>query len=425
MPPLARTNAGLTWATTSRTVLTRAALTVRAMTRLSTASAAGDQSAAGADHHISRGVLGPQQVRRPGGGVADMLVPVLGLQQGRNIELQLDDVPFGPEAVQLSGGQSYMGSDRDQPVLGFRARLASFMRRGGQDRGQTARVDGRRGPLTAAGPHERRARTVHKILAGRLCPQQRDHDHLQVGVLSRVDHDRLSVAQPRQNLLDPIGSAFTDVGQGDGGHVVPGDPTTGLLLDPIAQIGVEVAEAGVLGELAVRGRDHAVAGPRPVQRVDGHPARLDVGRTDQHAVNRRTTSGQLLGEHVGLERVVAAERGIAPAGNDVGDPFQPSRLVQSVNDLAVALHYIRLGQTACVGQDEKCRRGLVQGPLQVGHRPAGQHRKIGDALGTGGIVVEHHQPTTRPNLVQRDIDMQHRRLVCKHPFERNRAGKGW
>ena len=38
MPPFARTKAGLTWLTISRTVPTSAALTVRAITRLSTAS---------------------------------------------------------------------------------------------------------------------------------------------------------------------------------------------------------------------------------------------------------------------------------------------------------------------------------------------------------------------------------------------------
>jgi hypothetical protein len=95
IPPLARTNAGLTWATTSRTVLTRAALTVPGDHQAVDGVGSSDQGAAGADHHIT-GVVGPQQVRRLGGGVADMLVPVRSLQQGRNIELQLDDVSFGP-----------------------------------------------------------------------------------------------------------------------------------------------------------------------------------------------------------------------------------------------------------------------------------------------------------------------------------------
>ena len=54
---------------------------------------------------------------------------------------------------------------------------------------------------------------VDEVLAGRLGPEQREHDDLLVGVDGGVDDDRLSVVQAGQDLLDPIRAAGADVGQ--------------------------------------------------------------------------------------------------------------------------------------------------------------------------------------------------------------------
>ena len=167
-----------------------------------------------------------------------------------------------------------------------------------------------------------------------------------------------------------------------------------------------------------------------MQGVHRHPARLDVGGTDDHTVDGGAPGGELFGEDLGLQRVVAAKGGVAPAGDDVGDVLQLRRHVQRGDDLLVAFDGVGLGQAASVGEDEERGGGLLQRPLQVRDRPAGQHRQVGDALGAGRVVVEHHQAVSGPDVGQRQVDAAGGRLVSEHPVEghgacEDRRRRGW
>ena len=236
-----------------------------------------------------------------------MLVAALVVQQQRHLELDLDDVVLVPQPVQLAGRQAHVGTDHDQAVPGGRPFVVGVLSLVGHQLAQSVRRDRRCGPLADAGPDERRTDPVDEVLPVRLGLEQGRHEHPEVGVGGRVDHRGTSVAQLAEQLAHPGDTAGADVGQRDPADVVACDPTLGLLRDPVAQIGADVAEAGVPGELAVRHGDHAVRGSRPVHGVDGEPARLDVGRDDQHTVDRLPAGGELGGDHIGLQREVAAQ----------------------------------------------------------------------------------------------------------------------
>ena len=150
-----------------------------------------------------------------------------------------------------------------------------------------------------------------------------------------------------------------------------------------------------------------------MHRVDRQPPRLDVGGADDHPIDRRAARCQLLGEDVGLEGEITAQRGVAATGDHIRDLFRVGRLVQSVDDLPVELRRIGFGKAASVGQDEEAGRTLLKRPLQISDRPAGQNRQVGDRLRTSGVVVENHQPTTGLNLIKIGTDVQLGRLISE------------
>jgi len=90
----------------------------------------------------------------------------------------------------------------------------------------------------------------------------------------------------------------------------------------------------------------------------------------------------------------------------------------------VAFVGVGFGKTASVGEHEKARRGLLKGPLQVRHRPTGQHRQVGNTLGAGGVIVKHHETAADADLIEVGADIADRWLISQQCLHRHRAGEG-
>ena len=175
-----------------------------------------------------------------------------------------------------------------------------------------------------------------------------------------------------------------------------------------------IAEAGVLGELAVGDRDHPVIGAHPVHRVHRDSARLEISRADDNSVDGGAEPGEFGGQHVGLEREVAPQGGVAAAQEHIRHvAFQASRLGKRPHDLRIAFRRIGFRETAGVGEHEEARGGLLKSPSQVIHRPLGEYRQVGDGLGAGGVVVEHYQATAGTDLVEVRTYVTDRRLTSQ------------
>ena len=128
---------------------------------------------------------------------------------------------------------------------------------------------------------------------------------------------------------------------------------------------------------------------QPVHRIAGGAATFQKGRRQQGGVE----GPQLGGEHIHLERIVAAQGGIAATHQlPAADPAALGGLLQCRCQRAADLAHPlpgRLGrQGARVGQQEQQRRRVTQALQQGGVIPAQQQRAAMHGLRAGGVVIE-------------------------------------
>ena len=120
----------------------------------------------------------------------------------------------------------------------------------------------------------------------------------------------------------------------------------------VGERGRGVAERRVAGELGLRDRhDGAVRAAGVVHAADGDPARVGEGRHDHHRVGADTgTFREHLGDHVGLQRVVPAQRRVAAADEAHADaePLGGGERVR--HDLAVTPRGVGGVEAAGVGE---------------------------------------------------------------------------
>src|SRR5690606_5878833 len=129
------------------------------------------------------------------------------------------------------------------------------------------------------------------------------------------------------------------------GDLASADPAPGLLVHPVPQVRVLVAEGWIPGELSVRRWRESVTVADPVHIVHGKPPALEESGYQQHAIN----TAECRRQRVGLGREIAAQGRVAAAGNDEATPGLAGRLVQVGGDLLVDSRRFRLRQAARVG----------------------------------------------------------------------------
>jgi len=141
-----------------------------------------------------------------------------------------------------------------------------------------------------------------------------------------------------------------------------------------------------------------------VDAADGHAAGVRECGDDHDAVGREPgDGGEGVGDDVRFQRVVPAQGRVAAAHEADGGTGLRGRGERVRDDLSVAC--LGLGQIKAAGVGHHVHRGRGTIPNLVAERPAevlslppGEHGEVGDGLGPGGIVVEHHEhPGRRRN----------------------------
>src|SRR5690606_22157674 len=140
------------------------------------------------------------------------------VEQGRDVDLVLDQGAALLDGAQLRGGQAHVGADHDQAVV----QTALGDRDGGG-------IDHLRAALSGQGPHEGGAAAGDEGAALGLELPDGAHDDLHVGVLGGVDDHPAAVPGAGEDLPDPVDAAVADVRQGDAEHVGRGHRSPGAL----------------------------------------------------------------------------------------------------------------------------------------------------------------------------------------------------
>ncbi len=209
---------------------------------------------------------------------------------------------------------------------------------------------------------------------------------IQIFLTLAVD-DATDVALQRHQ---PSEAVAAHVGQQKTFDLVCTDATGGFFLDIVRQIAVPKAEHGVLGELGFVHRHIAAVHDQVMHAVARDPAAFEESRHQKVGIER----SQLLGDDVGLHRIVAAQRGIGTAYQNWIEPAalqSRSRgqcLAQVVADLARDRSSPAVRQAAGVGQHEEQRRVIGQRLQQRVDVPTGQQQTTVDRLRTRRVVVE-------------------------------------
>ena len=374
---------------------------------------AGDELAAGLDQDVTASEAGDH--------AAHGLVEVAGaaLVVDEDGHGQLDDLGAGPgldEPVALAGGQARVGADDHETAAGG----------GGPD---VDALDGGGGVLADARAHEGRAGAVDEGAALALEADARERRRLQVPLRRGVHRDDGAGGGRAQQVDDGVRPA-ADGGEVEHDDVAGRDGAAGLLGDPLGQPRAAVAEGGVRRELRLPDGHHPPALARPVDAVDGDAAGVGEGRHEEHEVGAAAPGRlQLLGDDVGLEREVPAQRGVA-AGEE-GHALAPlvGRGQGGAHDLAGAPLGRRRVEAARVRQDVQRGAGLVhagpvdpglvrpgpEGPGEVVALPAGQDGQVRHGLGAGGVVVQHHQRGPRAADGLGHLGRRHARLGGRSP----------
>ena len=154
------------------------------------------------------------------------------------------------------------------------------------------------------------------------------------------------VAQPRQPPQQRL-SARLQLPPIDPLHRRRRDAAAALLRHPVGQMAGAVAEEAVAGELALV---HGSA-VQPMHPVDGGAAPLQEGGHEQGGVERT----ELRGDRLHLQRIVAAQGGIAPAHHQPRRPPFRQGGPQDPADLPHPLPRLWGRQGAGVGQQEQQR----------------------------------------------------------------------
>ena len=346
------------------------------------------QGSAGEQQHVGPG----ERAHRAGGDLGDVGVAAGRVGDDGDLELDLGDVPAFAGHRHLAAGEADVRADDHESVpVGSPAGpdVRSPQRRLRVQPGQRLR-EGRPGP-------------VQERLSGGLRVEQAQDDDVQVGVFDRVDHDERPVAHPGQDLGDPLRATEPDVVETDAVHLVRPHGAAALLGDELAQVRRREAEGGVAGELGLADRARLAIDPGPVHVAHGEPPGLQVGRDQQHPVVPAT-------EHLTAHRVqrgdlrddVPAQRGVAATDHLDGRAEPGAQLEQRAPEPGGQRDRIGLPEAAGVGQDEAGRAGPVEAGGDLVGLEDGDDGHIVHRLRSGGVVIEHGDPS--PGVDQRLSD---------------------
>ncbi len=146
-----------------------------------------------------------------------------------------------------------------------------------------------------------------------------------------------------QLLRHPLRTAHTDVRQRDRHHVRGGDPSAGLLLDPLGHVGRAIAKGGIPRKLGFAGGHELIAFGHVVDIVDGVASALQEEGDDQL---RSRGLAQCGGQRIDLAGVVAAQRRVAAADHGEIDAGGIGCGAQVAPDLGVECCRLFAGQRA-------------------------------------------------------------------------------
>ena len=157
--------------------------------------------------------------------------------------------------------------------------------------------------------------------------------------------------------------------------------TTGLFLDIIRQITVRIAEHGIPGKLCFMYRYRFAVYHKVVHAVTGNTTTLEKRRYQEVGIKR----SEHLGDHVGLHRIVAAQRRVRAAHHDRVDGVTGvrefgERLFEVHAHLAGDRRRLVGVHAAGVAEDEEQRGCVAQPFLQGFDIPAGQQQTTVDCL---------------------------------------------
>jgi hypothetical protein len=167
------------------------------------------------------------------------------------------------------------------------------------------------------------------------------------------------------------------------------DAPVGLLLHIIGQKGVAEPEHRVTRELGLVDRNRHPVDHQIVDAIARDPPALEEGRHQKV----RIEGAELLGDHIGLDRIMAAQGGIRAADDQWpdsptirGEPVH--RRAQVHADLARHPRRLRGIHAARVAQNEEEWRGILERLDQGLRIPSGQQQTAVDGLGSGRVVVD-------------------------------------
>ena len=215
--------------------------------------------------------------------------------------------------------------------------------------------------------------------------------HLHIAVRHCV-HDHMAVIVHRQQLgLDAVKVHGAQAFQRDAGHVSCTDFAAGFFLNVFAQVAGVVAKGLVLGKFGLAAGHKLCAVAHIMHVVQCKASALaEVGAQDVAIHFVTVLSLRHLAQQVGLQRVVAAQGGVAAADDQVVHAELAGHLGGVLRDLAVGLGGLGHGKAAAVGQNKEELFRRSKALAQAFYRPICININIMYRLYAGRVVVQHN-----------------------------------
>ena len=236
-----------------------------------------------------------------------------------------------------------------------------------------------------------RRRPEHKTLALSHRAIEGDTEHLEITVIHRVEADLAEARYCHELRLDAVDRHAAQAVERDAGHVRGTVRAVGLFFDVFGDRRFCVTEGLVLRKLGLRRRHQFVALLDVVDVSDGEAPALLEKRGEDLAVHGETACLHPFAQQPRLQRIVAAERGIAAGEEQIRFSTFLGNCGHGVRDLAVDGGGFRYGHAAGIGQDVKDPVCLGKAHTNAFRRPIGVDRDVVYGLHAGGIVVKNDQ----------------------------------
>ena len=245
--------------------------------------------------------------------------------------------------------------------------------------------------LTDAGGDKSGGGAVEETRAGGLGGERGGSEDLNVAGGSGVDDADGTAREGAEFFGDGLRAGGTQEIDGEGRDVGGAGATGGFFFDPRREVGVSITKGGVAGERRVGG------GHEPITLGDvvGIVERVATAGFEVGGEQRGVEGPEDGGQGVGFERIIAAQRGVATAGDHEGAAGGARGGAKMGGEFEVKRVGGLGGEAPGIGEDVETRRCGGEFGGERRDIPRGDDGDGAHGLGAGGIVVEDDEGLAR------------------------------